>query len=223
MNDRRTVLILGLWSALGLACGGGSPSPRPVSNSEKQAIESSPDSSLEKAGKELSAFVVGADVAGIEQLWLTPEHLEGCSVVGKELAEGEMTTFPEKQLQRLRDLAGKNFREGASLLHVNSWTEAEPKFLGGRLEGDACKAKAFGRVNVVVKPAGDHSRVIEHRFNAQLIGDDWHLYRYLPVKADCAKDKNAKKLGCQKLAEQGPATEPAKAPAEEPAPDPGQR
>lgn len=198
MKTGAHVVTVAVLLGFSWGCGGSTPKPRAVSKADKAAIASSPDGLIEKAGEELSGLVTAADVAGIEQMWLTPERLAGCTVTGKEVAEAEMTSFPEKQLQRLRSKAS-NFEEGASLLHVNTWTEAEAKYLGGTLSGDGCEARAFGRINVIVKLGGDEPKVIEHRFNAQLIGEQWYLYRYLPFTPDCSKPKDAKELGCRKL------------------------
>jgi hypothetical protein len=72
----------------------------------------------------------------------------------------------------------------------------------GRLIGEGCAAKRWGRINVIVKSPTAPGGVVEHRFNALLMGENWRLYRYLPNRPDCSTAAGQKHMGCVKLLEQ---------------------
>lgn len=187
---------------LAVGCGSKGSSPKKLSDDDTKSIEPASLGDLVSFASHVEGLVAAGDIAGLEGLWLLPEHLDGCEVDGKDISKDVMTSFPEKQIQKLRTDAAKEMAEDrlGTVLHTNSWKNQDANYLGGILKGEGCKAARFGRVNVVVKPKKNPPAVIEHRFNAQLIGDEWRLYRYMPTKPNCSTDKGGKSIGCRKLA-----------------------
>lgn len=214
MNSVRTLsLVVGLVAAQLVACGSDRPKPAKLDESDKAAIAAGADGKLAEFTKEMEKLVAEGDVGAIETRWLMDTDLAGCGLGDKADSAAEISKFLEKHMQKFRDNAQKDMsvaRRG-EVLGLNHWSEPKAELKNKDLTGSECKATAFGRVNVIIKPNKAPPAVIEHRFNAIFVNDEWKPYRYLPGKPNC-KGKNSKGwLGCQKLADAGTENaEPAK-------------
>jgi hypothetical protein len=195
-----------LGCVLAAGCGTKPADPAKVDPAEKAAIETGPDGQLEALIGELEKSIGAGDIGSIEANWLLPDDLAGCQHGSAPVDTEKLTAFLEKKLQEFRDTAAVEMGEArrGSVLAVNKWSRPEPEIMDKKLSGDTCKATAFGRLNVVIKPDKAPPKVVEHRFNALYIGEQWKLFRYLPAKPTCTGPKAKENwLSCQKLAEAG--------------------
>jgi hypothetical protein len=221
MNSVRTFsLVVGLVAAQVVACGGDRPKPAKLAESDKAKIAAGAEGKLAEFAKEMEKLVAEGDVGAIETRWLMDTDLAGCNLGDQTDSAAEISKFLEKQMQKFRDNAQKDMsvaRRG-EVLALNHWSNPKAELKNKKLTGSDCKATAFGRVNVIIKPNKAPPAVIEHRFNAIFVNDEWKPYRYLPGKPNC-KGKNSKRwLGCNKLADAAKGgsaeAEPAKAEVE---------
>lgn len=167
------------------------------------------DARLDAFADQLEGMVLASDVAGIRGLWITRPDLEGCSVDKSGVDADGAAAFADENQKAFDELAKKELAPEAigEKVFTNRRFSKHPQYMEGRLTGESCAAKKFGRVNVIVKAPGAPGSVVHHPFNALLIGETWRLYRYLPDHADCSTPEGKKFVGCKKLltATAGPA------------------
>jgi hypothetical protein len=158
---------------------------------------------LDDTAEEIGEFVRKRDVRGLRALWIADEAFVDCHVTKANLEAAGAAKIRAEYSAEFEELVKTELAKSSAgeLVFVNRRANKHPTGMGGRFVGDDCNVEYWARVNAIVFPDANPSAPIEHRFNLLMVDGKWKIYRYLPIRPDCAAEDGPKMLSCDKLRE----------------------